>query len=150
VTWANFYRPVPSLSVDADVSFARARLAGVPADENRIPGALENVFAGGIAWAPARGPFGALRVRHFGAYPLVEDNSVRADPATLLNAEAGYLLSRGVRLEAALLNLLNSRAADIQYFYSSRLRGEPTEGVSDVHFHPVEPRQLRASLTLSF
>jgi hypothetical protein len=150
VTWANFYRPVPPLSLDADVSFARARLAGVPAAENRIPGALENVFAGGIAWAPPRGPSGALRVRHFGAYPLVEDNSVRADPATLLNAEAGYLLPRGVRLEATVLNLLNSRAADIQYFYSSRLRGEPANGVGDVHFHPVEPRQLRASLTLTF
>ncbi|HEX8359694.1 MAG TPA: TonB-dependent receptor [Longimicrobium sp.] len=150
VTWANFYRPTPSLSLDADVSFARARLAGVPADESRIPGALEHVFAGGIAWEAERGPFGAVRVRHFGAYPLVEDNSIRADPATLLNAEAGWLLARGVRLEATLLNLLNSRAADIEYFYPSRLRGEPAAGVGDVHFHPVEPRQLRASLTWTF
>jgi hypothetical protein len=147
VTWANFYRPIPSLSLDADVSFARARLAGVPAEENRIPGALEHVFAGGIAWASERGAFGALRVRHFGAYPLIEDNSVRADAATLVNAEAGLHLARGLRLEATLLNVLNSRAADIQYYYPSRLRGEPAEGVNDVHFHPVEPRQLRASVT---
>ena len=147
VTWANFYRPIPSLSLDADISFARARLAGVPAEESRIPGALEHVFAGGIAWAPERGPFGALRVRHFGAYPLIEDNSVRADAATLVNAEAGVHLVRGLRLEATLLNVLNSRAADIQYYYPSRLRGEPAGGVNDVHFHPVEPRQLRASLT---
>jgi hypothetical protein len=150
VTWANFYRPTPSLSLDADVSFARARLAGVPADKSRIPGALEHVFAAGVAWERERGPFGALRVRHFGAYPLVEDNSVRADPATLLNAEAGWVLARGVRLEATLLNLLNSNAADIEYFYPSRLRGEPAGGVGDVHFHPVEPRQLRASLTWAF
>lgn len=150
VTWANFYRPVPTVSLDADLSLARARLTGVPADENRIPGALEHVFAGGVAWTPARGPSGALRVRHFGAYPLAEDNSVRADPATLLNAEAGYTVARGVRLSATLLNLLNSRAADIQYFYSSRLRGEPAGGVGDVHFHPVEPRQLRASLAWTF
>jgi hypothetical protein len=149
VTWANFYRPIPALSLDADVSFARARLAGVPAEESRIPGALEHVFAGGIAWAPERGPFGALRVRHFGAYPLLEDNSVRADAATLVNAEAGWHLARGLRLEATILNLLNSRAADIQYYYPSRLRGEPAGGVSDIHFHPVEPRQLRASLTWS-
>ncbi len=150
VTWANFYRPIPALSLDADVSFARARLADVPADENRIPGALENVFAGGIAWSPERGALGALRVRHFGAYPLIEDNSVRADPATLLNAEFGYLFTSGVRLEATVLNLLNSRAADIQYFYASRLRGEPTGGIDDVHFHPVEPRQLRVSLRWVF
>jgi hypothetical protein len=150
VTWANFYRPIPALSIDADVSFARARLGDVPAEENRIPGALENVFAGGIAWTPERGPFGALRLRHFGSYPLIEDNSVRADPATLFNAEVGYLFSSGVRLEATVLNLLDSDAADIQYYYASRLPGEPTGGVEDVHFHPVEPRQVRVSLQWVF
>lgn len=150
VTWANFYRPIPALSIDADVSFARARLGDVPVEENRIPGALENVFAGGIAWTPGRGTFGALRLRHFGSYPLIEDNSVRADPATLFNAEVGYLFSSGVRLEATVLNLLDSDAADIQYYYASRLPGEPTGGVEDVHFHPVEPRQLRVSLRWVF
>ncbi|HEX7240136.1 MAG TPA: TonB-dependent receptor [Longimicrobiaceae bacterium] len=146
VTWANFYRPFPSLSIDADVSLAHARLGDVPAGEDRIPGALENVVAAGVAWSPGRGPFGALRVRHFGEYPLLEDNSVRAEAATLLNAELGWLFGSGVRLEAAVLNLLDSDARDIQYFYPSRLPGEPAEGVEDVHFHPVEPRQLRVSL----
>jgi hypothetical protein len=146
VTWANFYRPIPSLSIDADVSFARARVADVPVDENRIPGALENVFAGGVAWTPEGGPFGALRLRHFGSYPLIEDNSVRADPATLFNAEVGYLFASGFRLEATALNLLDSDAADIQYYYASRLPGEPAGGVEDIHFHPVEPRQLRVAL----
>ncbi|HYW13373.1 MAG TPA: TonB-dependent receptor [Longimicrobium sp.] len=150
VTWANFWRPLPSLSVDADVSFARARLSGVPYGEDRIPAALENVFAGGVAWMPSTGATAALRLRHFGAYPLIEDNSVRAQAATLLNAEAGYRLGRGVRIEAALLNLLDSDARDIQYYYASRLQGEPAEGVEDIHFHPVEPRQLRVTLRWEF
>lgn len=150
VTWANFYRPIPYLSIDADISFARARLGEAPGDENRIPGALENVFAGGVAWSPDVGPFGAVRLRHFGAYPLIEDNSVRADPATLFNAEVGYGFISGVRLEATVLNLLDSSASDIQYFYASRLTGEPAGGVDDVHFHPVEPRQLRVSLRWVF
>ena len=150
ITWANFYRPLPALAIDADVSFASARLSDVPVDENRIPGAMENVFAGGIAWSPERGPTGALRLRHFGSYPLIENNGVRADPATLFNAEVGYLFDSGVRLEAAVLNLLDSDAADIQYFYPSRLPGEPAGGVEDVHFHPVEPRQVRLSLQWVF
>ena len=29
------------------------------------------------------------------------------------------------------------------------LQGEPAEGVNDVHFHPVEPRALRATLALT-
>ncbi len=151
VTLANFYRPVPSLSFDADVSFAHARLRGVPAAESRIPGALENVIAAGVTWSPPRGVlFGAVRVRHFGAYPLIEDNSSRAQATTLVNADAGVRLRRGVRLQATLLNVFDSRAADIQYFYGSRLPGDAAGGVDGIHVHPVEPRQIRASLGLAF
>ena len=151
VTIANFYRPTPSLSLDADISFARARLTGVLTGESRIPGALENVMAAGVTWSPARtGLFGALRVRHFGAYPLAETNAVRATATTLLNADAGFRVVRGIRVQATLLNVLDARASDIQYYYASRLRGEAAGGVDDVHRHPVEPRQLRASLGWAF
>jgi hypothetical protein len=146
VTWANFYRPLPSLSLDADISLRRARLLEVQADENRIPGALESVFAGGVTWSPAAGPFGAIRIRHFGEYPLIEDNSVRAEATTMLNTELGYQLDSGVRFDLAVLNLLDSEAADIQYYYPSRLPGEPVGGIEDVHFHPVEPRQARLTV----
>ena len=38
---------------------------------------------------------------------------------------------------------------DIEYFYKSKLQ---TEGapVEDIHFHPVEPRTLRLTLTAHF
>jgi hypothetical protein len=99
-----------------------------------------------MAWAPkASGPFGSIRIRHFGSYPLIEDNSVRATATTIVNAEAGFLFS-GIRVQASILNLLNTVANDIQYYYTSRLAGEPASGVDDVHFHPVEPRQVRVSL----
>ena len=119
----------------------------MPEDESRIPGALENVVAAGVSWrAIGRGLFGSARVRHFGAYPLIEDNSVRATPTTMLNAEVGYLFS-GVRLQATVLNLLDTKASDIQYHYESRLQGEAPGGVGDVHSHPVEPRALRVSFS---
>jgi hypothetical protein len=146
VTWANFYRPIPQLALDLDISLARARFSGVPGAD-RIPGALENVIAAGATWSSGRqGLFGALRLRHFGSYPLIEDNSVRANATTLLNADAGWLLSSGIRLRVSVLNLFNARDFDIQYYYPSRLPGEPAEGVDDVHFHPVEPRQVRISI----
>jgi hypothetical protein len=147
VTWANFYRPMPQLSLDFDVSLARARFTGVPAGQDHVPGALENVVTAGATWSPgAGGLYAALRLRHFGSYPLLEDNSVRATASTLLNADVGFLFAGGVRLQVNVLNLLDSRASDIQYYYTSRLAGEPATGVNDVHFHPVEPRQLRVSL----
>ncbi len=147
VTLANFYRPIPQLSLDADVSLARARFSGVPGGEDRIPGALENVVTAGATWSSIEaGPFGAFRLRHFGSYPLTEDNAIRATATTLFNAEAGWQLDSGLRIQVSLLNVFDARESDIQYYYTSRLRGEPTEGVDDVHFHPAEPRQLRVSL----
>lgn len=146
VTWANFYRPIPQLALDVDVSFSRTRFAGVPAGQDRIPGALENVVAAGITWSPLQhGAFGSIRLRRFGSYPLIEDNSVRATPNNLVNAEVGYLFSR-IRLQVSVLNLFNAVADDIEYYYTSRLTGEPAPGVNDIHFHPVEPRQVRLSL----
>jgi hypothetical protein len=148
VTLANFYRPIPQLTLDLDVSLARARFAGVAQGENRIPGAVENVIAAGLAWlAQPNGVFGAIRLRHFGSYPLIEDNSVRASATTLASGEIGYRFSAGFRLEVSVLNLFDSRENDIQYFYPSRLPGESSGGVNDVHFHPVEPRQIRVALT---
>ena len=147
ITFANFYRPIPELAFDVDLSFSRARLSGVPAGENHIPGALENVLAAGVAWTSiGAGPSASVRVRHFGAYPLIEDNRVRASATTLVSLEVGYRLANGVRLEASALNLFNARDYDIQYYYASRLQGEPSEGVEDVHVHPVEPRQIRVAL----
>ncbi|HWM29006.1 MAG TPA: hypothetical protein VNQ14_11150 [Woeseiaceae bacterium] len=50
-----------------------------------------------------------------------------------------------LRLDA--FNLFDSSDDDISYFYASRLPGEPADGIVDRHFHPLEPRTLRASVT---
>jgi len=38
---------------------------------------------------------------------------------------------------------------DITYFYESQLPGEAAP-MEDIHFHPVEPRTLRGTLTWRF
>lgn len=151
MTLANFYRPTPQLSFDADVSFARARFAGVDSGQDHVPGALEDVLAAGVTFsAHETGVFSALRLRHFGSYPLKEDNSSRAQASNLVNADVGYQLRSGARLQLSVLNLLDTRADDIQYTYTSRLMGETFEGTNDVHFHPSEPRQVRAIVGYRF
>jgi hypothetical protein len=47
-------------------------------------------------------------------------------------------------------NLFDRQASDIDYYYASRLPGEAAGGVNDIHFHPVEPRSFRLSLTANF
>ena len=47
-------------------------------------------------------------------------------------------------------NLLDASASDIDYFYTSRLPGEPAAGIADVHLHPTLPRTARVNLVVGF
>src|SRR5580704_5510151 len=135
VTWSNTYRPIPQIAFDLDASYVHARFAGQA--QPFIPGALENTLVGGITWTPAtHGIFAALHVRRFGSYPLVQSDSVRAPSTMVANADAGYSLAAGVRVQLTLLNIFNSLGDDIDYYYASRLPGEPAAGVMDQHLHP--------------
>ena len=73
---------------------------------------------------------------------MIEDASVRSKASTLVNARLGYNFPAGLSLALEVFNLLDEKASDIDYFYESRLRGEP-EPVEDVHFHPAEKRSAR-------
>ena len=77
--------------------------------------------------------------------PLIEDDGARSTSSTIVNLALSHRLGP-VTLTANVLNLFESKDNDITYFYASRLPGEPAEGVDDIHFHPVEPRQVRLSL----
>ena len=149
VTMANYWKPVRTLAVDTDVSFTQARFADVGSTADRIPRALERVITAGATWEPLPGVHAVARVRHFGASALIEDNSVRGTPTTLLNLSVGGSV-RGTRLTASVLNAGNARTNDVQYFYASRLAGETGSGVADVHAHPVEPRMLRLGISRGF
>ena len=143
-----FYKPADWLTVDVEYTNSRGRLTDLPEGANRIPGAIETVIAGGLVAKYDKASF-AVRARHFGRYSLIEDDSVRADPLTVVNARVEYQLGR-VELAADLLNVFNAKDNEIEYFYASRLPGEPAEGVEDRHIRPVEPRQLRVSATVRF
>jgi outer membrane receptor protein involved in Fe transport len=145
---AAFYQPASWLTIDAEFTKSRGRLTDLPTGANRIPGAIEDVAAGGFVAKYKQASF-AMRLRHFGSYSLIEDDSVRADPLTVVNARIGYRIER-VELAADLINAFNARDNEIEYFYASRLAGEPVGGIEDRHIRPIEPRQLRVSATVSF
>jgi len=67
----------------------------------------------------------------------------------LVNVEAGLYLTANLDVSLSVLNLFDDDGTDISYFYESRLPGEATP-VEDIHFHPVEPRTLRATATWRF
>jgi outer membrane receptor protein involved in Fe transport len=149
---AGFWKPTPWLSFDAAVTASHARFAdGAGAD--RVPGALDRTGELGASaifdeWNAS------MRVRHLGPHALVEDNSVRSDGTTLVNFRVAWTPRQwGVgRLElfAELLNAFDSRSKDVDYYYASRLPGEPAEGVAGLHSRIVEPRSLRAGVRFGF
>jgi hypothetical protein len=55
-----------------------------------------------------------------------------------------------VQIALDVFNILDARESDIDYYYRSRLLGEPVAGVNDIHTHPTLPRTARVSLMLGF
>jgi hypothetical protein len=150
----NHYTATPWLLLDADLAFSQARFTQAQGDEGNmgryIPGSVRTVATLG-ATVTGFGPwFGQFQLRYFGPRPLIEDNSVRSPGTTLAYARVGYQVSRDVKVSLDVFNLFDRRASDIDYFYKSRLQGEPDEGVGDIHTHPAEPRTVRVTLNLAF
>ena len=86
----------------------------------------------------------------FGPRPLIENNSVRSNSAATFNARIGYKINKSLRVELQGYNLTNRKASAIDYYYTSRLQGEPAAGADGVHFHPLESRSFRLSLNSNF
>jgi hypothetical protein len=148
--WTNYARVRPWLTVDADLAWTHARFTDHDPAGNFVPGALDRVISAGLTVDGRQPVFGSLRVRHFGPRALIEDGSVQSSNSTLWNAEAGYRLSNEARLVLDVFNIIDARVSDIDYFYTSRLRGEVEEGVDDIHVHPALPRSAWIGLQVSF
>ena len=150
IEWNNHYIAAPWLLFDLDLAASRSRYTENDAAGNYIPGSIDRVASFGVT-VTDQGPWsGAFQLRYFGPRPLIEDNSVRSASTTLAYARVAYQLNRRTRLSLDVFNLLNQRASDIDYYYASRLPGEAADGVSDRHFHPVEPRSVRLTLAYAF
>ncbi len=148
--FANYYKLQDWLTVDADIAFARARFRDADPTGQRIPGSVEGVASLALAVDNVGPYFGALQFRYFGPRPLIEDNTVRSKSTATFNGRIGYKFNKDVRIELEGFNLTNRKASAIDYYYTSRLPGEPAAGVNDVHFHPIESRSFRVSLSANF
>jgi outer membrane receptor protein involved in Fe transport len=75
---------------------------------------------------------------------------VRSDATSLFNLQAGYRVAPRVKIALDIFNLFDARDSDIDYFYTSRLPGEPLGGIDDIHTHPTLPRTARVNLVVGF
>lgn len=150
VEWTNQYKVLPWISLDFDLAYTRARFTDFDPIGNFIPGAPAWVASGGVTFGRDTGWFGSLRARYFGPRPLIEDDSVRSLSSFMVNARAGYKFDDGMRLQLDVLNLFDAQTNQIEYYYLSRLPGEPIDGVADRHVHPAEPLAVRLTLAATF
>jgi len=150
VEWTNQYQILPWMRLDFDAAYTRARFTDFDPAGHFIPGAPAWVAAGGVTFGGESGWFGAFRGRYFGPRPLIEDDSVRSQASLIFNARAGYKFDNGLRLQLDVLNLFNAKTNQIEYYYLSRLPGEPIGGVADRHVHPAEPLAVRLTLAGRF
>jgi hypothetical protein len=148
IEWSTYWRPNDWLMFDNEITLSEGRLLDVGPDDD-IPGAVPLILDTGITVGRDEGFFGSLRSRYFSPRPLIEDGSVESRQSWQVNARVGW---RKNDWEIALdcLNLLDRDDNDIEYFYASRLPGEPAAGIDDKHLHPAEPRTIRLYLTRRF
>ncbi|MFK7915018.1 MAG: TonB-dependent receptor, partial [Pseudomonadales bacterium] len=146
---SSFWQVTEWLAANLDYTRTRGRFREDDGEGRYIPGAIDNTVSLGLFAQWNNGLGASARLRHLSEPPLTGDNSVRGDASTVANVGISYE-RRSMRLRLDLFNLFDSEASDIAYFYSSRLPGEPAEGVEDVHSHPLMPRTLRASLTWTY
>ena len=100
----------------------------------------------------ARLPWGlssSFEMRHVGDRWADEDRHQTARGYTLFNWTGRY---RYKNFEAFLSieNLTNTEWREAQFFFTSRLPGEPAAGVDDIHFTPGTPRSFLGGIAFHF
>ena len=138
-----------NLSLDLDLAWAHSRFVNELNQQTFIPGAVSSTANIGLTF-DNQGPwFGSVRMRYFGPRPLTEDGSTKSNSSSIANLRIGYKINSQTKLAFDVYNLLNQKANDVEYAYSSQLANEVAP-VFDRHFHPTEPRSIRVTLTHKF
>ena len=142
------YGILPWLWGDIDINVSEGKIEGAPEGQNNIPLAPNFTSTGGLTAIHPSGLEGSFRYRAVDDRPANEDGSVIAKGYTILDVSIGYRIG-SVKFLANFENLLNSEWNEAQFDTESRLRGE-TESVSEIHFTPGNPRNVRLGISYHF
>jgi len=153
IEFANYYTPTPWLTIDADYAYSWSYFVNDPAG-HYIPESPEGIASAGIFVNNITGWMGGTRLRYFGPRALTEDNSVRSSSATTVDGRIGYEFIKQWTVLLDVFNIFNAKVSDVEYYYPSRLQGEPPGpdegGYNDIHLHPMNPREFRLTLVGKF
>jgi len=133
---------------EACLAWSRARFTGAAPGQDSVAGSIPQTGFLGLGWKE-RGTGLELKYRRLGAYALTPDRR-------FTGASQNYL---EVRLEqewgpwavaVEVLNALNKREYDQEYYYVSRLPGENALGVADRHLKTSDTQAIRLEVRRRF
>jgi hypothetical protein len=169
VEWGNVYHINGWLSANLNAAFTRARfdhdaepddlgcgdaapshpcVQDVAIVGKYVPNSPTNVIDAGLTAQRDSGWFGSVRARHFGESPLVEDNSAKSPAYTTVDTQIGFRANQWLAA-VDIFNVANVKWNDIEYYYVSRLKNEPSP-VADYVVHSGVPRTVRARFQYQF
>lgn len=151
--FTNYYNLTDWLDWDADYAISQARFTDHEAAGDYVPESVSDVLETGFTahdFPILPQAYGSIRCRYFGPRPLTQDGTIRSNSSTFVDAELGYNINDVWSVKADMLNLLNAKTDDIEYYYTYRLQGQPAAGETGKVVHPAEPFELRITLTARF
>jgi hypothetical protein len=151
IEFANYYRPMPWLTFDLDYADSWAHFVSpTTAAEDITPGGtlvdetIHQSLSGGVTVTSKTGWEVSLRLRYFGPRPLTSDGSIKSNSTSIVNLGTGYRINKKWKVTADVLNLLDRHDHDIDYYYQSQNSPKPgSPAPNEIHFHAVEPIELR-------
>ena len=149
------YHPTPWLELNTDLAFSKARyqgdLAAFGLSGPYIANAPSFIGSFGVLLDNLGSWFGGLQWRRLGAYPISDGPALPQDPGySEFNLDVGYKLTPKLKLQVSIFNLLDTKANAAAFYYTSRLPGEPLDGVTGYQVHPLEPISARFTVTKEF
>jgi hypothetical protein len=164
IEFANFYQPLPWLTLDADISTSNARFLSDPGNQGTfVPESINVVTSAGIT-ADRPNYAASLRLRYFGPRVLDQEGDAVSAASVTYNGQYTWKTHRGYDLVADVFNIFNAQTDDVEYYYQSWLPQDAAKpalarnpainpelggaGVSDYYFHPGEKRTLRLTIVI--
>lgn len=149
------YRPVRWVELNTDLAFSHARYRGdltaFDLDGPYIANAPSFIGSFGVL-VDHLGPwFGGLEWRILGPYPISDgDARPKDDGYSEVNLDMGRSITDKIKVQVSVYNLNNTHASASSAYYTSRLPGEPAQGVADDQLHPLEPISARFAVSAMF
>ncbi|MGZ3272640.1 MAG: TonB-dependent receptor [Caulobacteraceae bacterium] len=155
IEFSGQYRPFRWIELNTDLSFSKARYQGdltpYGLSGPYIESAPEFIGSFGVLIDNLGPWFGGLQWRDLGGFPISDGEKNPRDPGySEFNADIGYRVNDHLKVQATGFNLTNVKANAGAFYYSSRLKGEPVDGVLDFQNHPIEPLSGNIKVTWTF